>query len=56
MPNILDERAKIEIRLATHLEIALVAVDATALAYINRRVAELEQQRRELEATEPASS
>jgi hypothetical protein len=43
MSDSLDKRAKIEIQLATYLEIAMVTVDAETLAYLNRRVQELEQ-------------
>jgi hypothetical protein len=41
MADVLDERSKIEIQLATYLEIAMVTVDAETLEHINRRVAEL---------------
>jgi hypothetical protein len=50
MQESLDERAKIEIRLATYLEIAMVAKDVATLAYINRKIAELEQRLRERDA------
>ena len=48
MADVLDERSKIEIQLATYLEIAMVTVDAETLAHVNRRVAELERKLREI--------
>jgi hypothetical protein len=44
-----DERSKIEIQLATYLEIAMVSVDAETLAHINRRVADLERKLGEID-------
>jgi hypothetical protein len=46
MPDNFDERAKIEIQLATLFEIALIAVDGGTLKYIKKRIAELEQRLR----------
>jgi hypothetical protein len=44
----LDERAKIEIELATYLEIALVAADGETLDYVKKQIAELEGKLRQI--------
>ena len=43
-----DERAKIEARLATFVEIASVSADEETLEYIKERIAELERCLRDL--------
>jgi hypothetical protein len=43
------DRTKIEIQLATYVEIALVVTDDEALSYIKGRIAELEQKLREID-------
>jgi hypothetical protein len=48
MSDTLDERAKIEIQLATYLEIALVAADGDTLEYVKKRIAALEARLRQI--------
>jgi hypothetical protein len=49
MQNNLNDRAKIEIQLATYLEIALAAIDEDTLAYVKGRVADLEHRLRQMD-------
>ena len=49
MPDRIDKRAKIEIQLATYLEIAMISVDEETLKYVRDQIADLERRVKQLD-------
>jgi hypothetical protein len=49
MPDRIDKRAKIEIQLATYLEIAMISVDEETLKYVRDQIADLERRMKQLD-------